>query len=206
MALPFPEIDPIRIQLTGPRKIAQLLANQLDSRIEIFTSLQCLGGDRKNEVVEGECDFVVLDALRGLLFLDVKGGTLTFDAESNRWRRALRGRASLVEVSDPFELLQRCMHQILNTIKSGVPERGRKLPFAYAHAIAFPDAKGIGELPLNIVPSQIFGMEKCVDIKNSVDELFLLFCHTENRQLSPLEVQAIYESLFLRYVLVSRPK
>jgi hypothetical protein len=72
MARLFPKIDPSEIQNPGERKVAEALVSQLPSRIEIFHGFHWMGDGRKGTVVEGECDFVVLDPEYGLLFVEVK--------------------------------------------------------------------------------------------------------------------------------------
>ena len=87
MARLFPKIDPSEIENPGERKVAQALVGQLPSRVEIFHSFHWMGDGRKGTVVEGECDFVLLDPENGLLFVEVKGGALDFDPERMVWTR-----------------------------------------------------------------------------------------------------------------------
>ena len=49
-----------------------------------------LGRDRRGTIQEGERDFVLLDPESGLLFVEVKGGTLAVDRRE--WVREVRGQ------------------------------------------------------------------------------------------------------------------
>ena len=74
MARLFPKIDPSEIENPGERKVAEALVSQLPSRVEVFHSFNCLGTNRAGKLVEGECDFVVVDPENGVIFVEVKGG------------------------------------------------------------------------------------------------------------------------------------
>jgi len=78
MARLFPKIDPKEIENPGERKVAQALVEQLPSRVEVFHSFNWLKTNDKGRLIQGECDFVLLDSENGILFVEVKGGSLEF--------------------------------------------------------------------------------------------------------------------------------
>ena len=202
MARLFPKIDPSEIQNPGERKVAVALVSQLPSRVEIFHGFHWMGDGRKGTVVEGECDFVVLDPEYGLLFVEVKGGSLSFDPEKMEWRReASRGESRLLG-KDPFEQVRKSMHELVDRVISELPGAKGALPFTYAYAVAFPDCRYTGALPPSIVPSQLFDANKCANIKESIEKAFALFHRSEHKELSPPQVQAIHEALFPKYAIV----
>ena len=88
--------------------------------------------------MEGECDFVLLDANHGLLFVEVKGGSLLFDGR--QWVRIVRGEERLLN-KDPFAQAQRGMHNIVGLVKDQFGRAGGNLPFTYSFAVAFPDCR-----------------------------------------------------------------
>ena len=168
MARLFPKIDPSEIQNPGERKVAEALVSQLPSRVEIFHGFHWMGDGRKGTVVEGECDFVVLDPEYGLLFVEVKGGSLSFDPDKMEWRReASRGESRLLG-KDPFEQVRKSMHELVDRVISELPGAKGVLPFTYAYAVAFPDCQYTGSLPPSIVPNQLFDANKCANIWSNV--------------------------------------
>ena len=95
----FPALDPEEIQNPGERAVARVLVEQLLRRIEVFHSFSWLARDRRGTIQEGECDFVLLDRKRGVLFVEVKGGSMVFDGR--RWVREVRGEIRFLN-KDPF--------------------------------------------------------------------------------------------------------
>lgn len=202
MARLFPKIDPSEIENPGERKVAQALVGQLPSRVEIFHSFHWMGDGRKGTVVEGECDFVILDPENGLLFVEVKGGALDFDPERMEWTRTTpRGEKRLLG-KDPFEQVRKSMHEIVERIASVMPGPKKPPPFTYGFAVAFPDCRYSGSLPASIVPDQLFDAAKCSSMNDSVERVFNRFRLSQHGSLSPHEIQSIHEALFPRYAIV----
>ena len=73
----FPALHPEEIQNPGERAVARVLVEQLPRRVEVFYSFNWLARDRRGTIPEGECDFVLLDRKRGVLFVEVEGGSET---------------------------------------------------------------------------------------------------------------------------------
>ncbi len=202
MARLFPKIDPSEIENPGERKVAQALVGQLPSRVEIFHSFHWMGDGRKGTVVEGECDFVILDPENGLLFVEVKGGALDFDPERMEWTRTTpRGEKRLLG-KDPFEQVRKSMHEIVERIASVMPGPKKPPPFTYGFAVAFPDCRYSGSLPASIVPDQLFDAAKCSSMNDSVERVFNRFRLSQHGSLSPQEIQSIHDALFPRYAIV----
>ena len=75
-----------------------------------------LAESQKGTLHEGECDFVVLDPSNGLLFIEVKGGTLRYVQEKDGWERLLEdGRKHILKKS-PFDQCSRNMFTLLDPI------------------------------------------------------------------------------------------
>ncbi len=202
MARLFPKIDPSEIENPGERKVAQALVGQLPSRVEIFHSFHWMGDGRKGTVVEGECDFVILDPEEGLLFVEVKGGSLDFDPERMEWHRTTpRGERRLLG-KDPFEQVRKSMHEIVDRIAAVMPGAKRSPPFTYGYAVAFPDCRYTGSLPPSIVPDQLLDAIKCSAMSTSVERVFNRFRVSQHRALSSQDVQSVHDALFPRYAIV----
>ena len=172
MARLFPKIDPSEIENSGERRVAEALVGQLASRVEVFHSFYWLGTGREGTLIEGECDFVILDPASGVLFVEVKGGSLKFDPDRMEWRRMLPNGETRLLDKDPFEQARRSMHEIVDRIRRGLPGSQEQLPFTYGYAVAFPDCRYSGSLPASIVSDQVLDAAKCVDLKQSVECIF----------------------------------
>ncbi|MDE0628170.1 MAG: NERD domain-containing protein [Bryobacterales bacterium] len=143
----FPALHPDEIQNPGERAVARVLVEQLPRRVEVFHSFNWLARDRRGTIQEGECDFVLLDRKRGVLFVEVKGGSLVFDGRE--WVREVRGEMRLLN-RDPFAQATQCMHDIIDLVRRRFRAPGGELPFTYGAAVAFPDCRVSGTLPPSI--------------------------------------------------------
>jgi hypothetical protein len=112
MARLIPKIDPSEIENPGERMVAKALVSQLASRIEVFHSFNWLGANKRGTLFEGECDFVVLDPSNGMLFVEVKGGSLEFDPASMEWLRVHPSGERRVIIKDPFLQVRKSMHEM----------------------------------------------------------------------------------------------
>lgn len=202
MARLFPKIHPSKIENSGERQMAQALVTQLLNQVEVFHSFNWLGTNRHGTLVEGECDFVVLDPANGLLFIEVKGGTLEFDPKKMEWLRVLPSGQHRVINKDPFAQAQRSMHEILDRVLKTIPLGGERLPFTYGYAVAFPDCHYTGSLPASIVPDLVLDAVKCRDLQTSLQRVFDRFRRQPNPELSSQHVESIREALYPKFSLV----
>lgn len=199
MARLFPALDTGEIENPGERAVAKALIEQLPNRIEIFHSFNWLDRNRHGTLQEGECDFVLLDPDVGLLFIEVKGGTLVFDGRE--WVREVRDeRRSLNK--DPFAQASRGMHDIIDLVKRRFPHTGGDLPFTYGFAVSFPDCRIAGNLPASIQSELVLDAAKLRDVPEAVRRIFASFSRPAHRELSDREAESIREALFPRYELV----
>ena len=121
MARLFPKIDPKEIANPGERNVAKALLEQLPRRVEVFHGFNWLARTPTDTFQEGECDFILIEPENGLLFVEVKGGTLVFDG--TRWVRQV-GTQQRELNKDPFEQAQRAMHDIVEIVGEAVCGRG----------------------------------------------------------------------------------
>lgn len=199
MAKLFPVMNPNDIENPGERRVAKALVDQLPNRVEVFHSFNWLRRNGRGTLLEGECDFVLLDPNRGVLFVEVKGGSLIFDGRE--WIREVgRDRRSLNK--DPFSQASKSMHTIVDLIKKSYPNRNGKLPFTYGFAVAFPDCQISGPLPPSIQPDLILDADRIKDLENSIVRVLKAFDRGDSRKLSVKEIESIRESLYPKYELL----
>ena len=195
----FPALNPEEIQNPGERAVARVLVEQLPRRVEVFHSFNWLARDRRGTIQEGECDFVLLDRQRGVLFVEVKGGSLVFDGRE--WVREVRGEMRLLN-KDPFAQATRCMHDIIELVKRRFRTPGGELPFTYGAAVAFPDCQVSGTLPPSIQPELVLDAGRLRDGDGAVRRVFESFRRAHHRELRDREIESVREALYPRYELV----
>ena len=156
----FPALDPDDIQNPGERAVARVLVEQLPRRVEVFHSFNWLARDRRGTIQEGECDFVLLDRKRGVLFVEVKGGSLVF--HGREWVREVRGETRFLN-KDPFAQATRCMHDIIDLVRRRFRKPGGELTFTYGAAVAFPGCQVSGTLPPSIRPELVLDASRLRD-------------------------------------------
>ena len=198
MARLFPALEPDEIENPGERTVARALVEQLPNRVEIFHSFNWLARNRRGTLMEGECDFVLLDPEHGLLFVEVKGGSLVFDGRE--WLREVGGEHRSIN-KDPFAQAQRGMHDIVDIVRRQFGGAG-DLPFTYGFAVAFPDCRVSGTLPPSIAPELILDATRLRDATNAVRRIFAGFTRSSYRALSNRDLESVREALYPKYQLV----
>ena len=199
MAKLFPALDPAEIKNPGERTVARALVERLPNRVEVFHGFNWLSRTRAGTITEGECDFVLLDAEHGLLFVEVKGGSLLFDGR--QWVRIVRGEERLLN-KDPFAQAQRGMHDIIELVRAQFGRAGDKLPFTYGFAVAFPDCRYEGTLPPSIERELILDASRLREVNASIRRIFRSFSRADHRALTDRGVESVRAALYPKYQLL----
>ena len=93
------------------------------------------GGRRRPS--QGEADFVVAHGELGLLVVEVKGGTISYDAAAGKWSST--GREGTFPIKDPFDQARRTafsLRKLLERSKRVADDR-----FFVGYGVAFPDTR-----------------------------------------------------------------
>jgi len=112
------------------------LQNHLEDDWTVIHSLPWID-DSRPRLREGECDFLLLHPLHGLLVLEAKSGTPQYDGRTGQWHYD-DGK----HVTDPIQQARSGMHTLVDKLKSQAP-RWRESGLPYGYAVAFPDARCI---------------------------------------------------------------
>src|SRR4051812_3759237 len=81
---------PTKIQFRESRAEVEMFEHLRDDVSNDFTALHHVpwaSPDTKRRTIEGEADFVIVHPELGALVLEVKGGTLRFNADSSLWHQ-----------------------------------------------------------------------------------------------------------------------
>lgn len=160
MATMWPRAIPSEIRANPLRRaecrVFDRLEEELSDEYEVFYSRPWLGLDRLGEEIDGECDFVVAHNNYGFLALEVKGGGISRDPESEKWYTIDRYKIK-IRIKNPVQQAVTSKHKILEKLK----ELDKNLGWIRnRHGVVFPDASEFsGNLGTDI-PKSIVCCEK----------------------------------------------
>lgn len=200
MARFIPSIDPGKIENSSERKVAAALSVQLSNQIRVIHSLNWVKRPNSGPLIEGECDFVVIHPLYGLLFLEVKGGILGFDLATEEWWRLSPYETKIPLNKDPFEQVQKNMYSIVDLLKERL--NLQTLDCTYGYAVIFPDGMFQGHVPLSVTRTQILDANDLDKVDKRITGIFKLFKRERSKQLTKGEVEAIESVLFSKFDIV----
>ena len=195
----IPSTDPSEISNSSERKVAQALVDQLPSHVIVVHSFNWLGKNRHETFIEGECDFIIIDEKRGLLFVEVKGGILRFDETSGEWLRHLSG-GRVSAIKNPTEQATRSMHEIVRVIKQKID--CEDMPCTYGFAVAFPDGNFSGTAPVNLPVELIIDASKLSRVAKALSTIFGRFARPAHRALTKNEIAKITRALFPKFEIL----
>jgi hypothetical protein len=105
--------DPLR---SAECEVYDQLASQLDGEYTVFYSRPWLGLAPDGREIDGEVDFVVCHPNSGFLTIEVKGGGISRNAQTERWTS--RDRYGIVhDIKSPVAQAKAGKHQILEKLK-----------------------------------------------------------------------------------------
>ncbi|MGD2049343.1 MAG: NERD domain-containing protein [Chloroflexota bacterium] len=117
-------------------RLYEAFRDQLENDYTVFHGVhwQALDGDYRPR--DGEADFIIAHPQRGILILEVKGGGIRHDPQTNSWISIDRsGRSHTIK--DPFYQARYSKYALQDELKKIVDLRESKINIG--HAVAFPD-------------------------------------------------------------------
>jgi hypothetical protein len=123
-------------------------------------------------VRDGEADFVVAHAERGILILEVKGGAIDYEASTHSWTSTSRaGRRS--KIKDPFEQATTSKHLLMEKLTYHEKWPPRRIRFC--HAVCFPDVSVDSGFLLNAPRPIVLDANDLNSLESSLDRAFSFF-------------------------------
>lgn len=161
--------DPKR---SAERKVYDALS-VLSKKYLVFYSVSWQSRDPKLGVKDGEADFVVVHPDQGILILEVKGGEISYKADTEEWFSKDR-YGVLHEIKDPVEQARKSRYELLAKLQD-LPEWGTRWS-TIGHAVVFPDivlkeASFKPDLSADIVIDH----KKLADIGSALDQVFAYY-------------------------------
>lgn len=117
-------------------KVYDLLERSLTAGWVVFYSRPWLGMTPSGEEKDGECDFIVMHPAWGYLTLEVKGGEISYDPQTDQWRSTDRNRIRH-KIKNPIRQAVASKHELLKQVKTLPSWPGRFI--RQRHGVIFPD-------------------------------------------------------------------
>ncbi len=135
---------------------------------------------------EGEADFIILHPERGLLVLEVKGGSPSLKGRT--WTRDGK------EMRDPFDQARRSRYALLDAIEERTGRRINRGLFTHGDVVVFPHVRYQGELPLNTDPRVVVDATGLEGMVSRIDGAFAAWCRTPTH-ISPTQFVELLDAL-----------
>ncbi len=144
MAHVYPEV--IAPETTSPaeRELYELFRQNLSDDYVVFHGVAWQALDERGRRRDGEADFVIAHPRRGILVLEVKGGTVAYRARTATWTSTSAG-GRVSPIKDPFRQAKSSAYRLRDELAARLGDSDNA--FWIGHAVAFPDVL-IGDQPL----------------------------------------------------------
>jgi hypothetical protein len=125
-------------------KVYDALSEQLPLGWAVYYSRPWHGETSTGAEIDGECDFIVAHASHGVLFIEVKGGSISYDPELDQWHSVDRYKIKH-RIKNPLKQAVDSKYHLLAKAKA---QRGwPKGHIRFRHAVIFPD---VGTVPAHL--------------------------------------------------------
>lgn len=188
MATFIPNVKPDQIGHNSERLVYEALQNLPSGFIVLhsFPWLRPLRDITTEPLREGEADFVILHPERGMLVLEVKGGTPEL-----RQRTWFRGDN---EIRDPFDQARRNRYALLDSVEERTNRRVHRSMFTHGDVVVFPHCTYEGPLPLNTDQRILLDGRSLSDFPERIEVAWDAW-QRQPTSLAQTQFRELYESL-----------
>lgn len=198
MARVYPERIPEHI-LSDPRRTAECAVfealTQLPDSFNVYYSVAWLSRRLTGDAQDGEADFVVAHPELGVLILEVKGGSIAYDAATGQWSSANR-HGEVFPIKDPAAQARTNKHALLQKLRD-MP--GWSIEWlTIGHAVVFPDTiVADAQLRPDLPKEIILDGSSLTTIEYAIQRVFAYFHQTDGRtgRLGTSRLQVLDELL-----------
>jgi hypothetical protein len=147
MARMIPSQFPPETVSVAERRFFTALSEQLDDEFTVIHSVPWLNV-KDRHLQQGECDFLILHPVFGMLSIETKPGDVHYDGQSGQWNRS--NGSSLGK--DPYDQAQSSSATLQSLLCQRVRD-WKESKFAHGYAVVFSEADRLqGRLPLHALP------------------------------------------------------
>lgn len=137
MARMYPAQVPLDCRSNAERKVFHALKDLLPDTYLVFYSVPMYREIRSHGgLSDGEVDFLIAHPEHGIIVMEVKGGGILHETETQQWF-SVDFSGERHEIRDPFEQAKRYKYLLRDDLRT-CPFT-RKFKYALAHAVWFPD-------------------------------------------------------------------
>lgn len=136
MATMYPNTISVDTKSPAERWLFQALKEQLNDDYLVFHQVAWQALNKERKPYDGEADFVIAHAQHGILTLEVKGGSIAFNAATGKWTSTDRG-GTIHNIKDPFGQANDSKYKLRHRLEVMIGTRA--LEINLGHAVAFPD-------------------------------------------------------------------
>lgn len=156
--------SPIRpdTQSYAERKLYAAFEEQLSDDFDVFHSVAWQVRDPRAGVEDGEADFVLAHPDSGILIVEVKGGRIRYDGQTEQWF------SNQYSIKDPFKQGRTAKYSLLKKLKELRYWSDRRVTVGYA--AAFPVVTVKDDLRLDAPRELILDASDVEDVKNWVQK------------------------------------
>ncbi len=120
------------------KKVFLSMQDQLSKESKIYSQCNFLKTSVEGNIMNGESDFIILVPNKGILFIEVKGGIVGYNAKEQQWLSLRRDENKKYKIKDPLSQSKRAMFAIRDILYEQYSElKGTFLNLSYA--ACFPD-------------------------------------------------------------------
>lgn len=178
--------------------------DQLDDRIMVLHSVRFVSRNGCGIAHDGEADFIILDPASGFAVIEVKGGGITFDPVSGKWKSVDR-KGTYNSIKNPIQQAMIQKKTLLDLLRShpSWSRMGNPMVLA-AHGVFFPDVRDVGPFVSPECTRDMVGGNSDLQYLNRWLSALLRMWGSGDRRLSPLGAEgiAIAEEVFCRQIEV----
>ena len=120
------------------RKVFNVLIDTLPTDAKIYCQCHFFKTAIEGNKNDGECDMIIILPNSGVIFLEIKGGVIGYNAEKQEWSSTRRDNKETFIISNPVSQSLSAKHNIFNLFKDQFTEHKAKF-FNLIHAVCFPD-------------------------------------------------------------------
>jgi hypothetical protein len=118
------------------QRLYEAFRDKLESDYTVFHSVAWQALDAEGRPRDGEADFVIVHPQRGILVMEVKGGTIRFDSRRGEWSSTNR-YGQIHHIKDPFAQARDSKYTLMDLITVMLRDPGRRINIGYG--VAFPE-------------------------------------------------------------------
>jgi hypothetical protein len=133
------------------RRLFERLQDDTADDLVAFHSVAWLTPGDRGRPRQGEADFVLAHPKHGVIALEVKGGSIRFDAANGKWYSG--GRSGETEIKDPVRQAARGRYSLRDLLARSARDGASGI--SLGHAVAFPDTRAGSRRLKTDVPREI---------------------------------------------------